>query len=56
MTSLGIYTYHSGMKNLEAQRAIIQASKSKYKYGSRQLGIVTISLSLVGAGLWRAIN
>ena len=56
MVTLGIYTYHSGMKNLEAQRAVIEASRSKYKMGSRKLGIVALAASLVGAGLWRAVN
>lgn len=29
---------------------------TKYKMGSRQLGIITISATLVGMGIWRAFN
>lgn len=51
---LGVYSYYTGMSNLRKQeKAIMQ---SKYKMGSRQLGIVTISATLVGMGLWRAFN
>jgi hypothetical protein len=31
-------------------------SKSKYKYGSRQLGIVSISATLFGLAFYRMIN
>ena len=56
LVSLGGYTYFTGMKNLRLQRKAIDLSKSKYKYGSRQLGIVTISATLVGMGLYRTFN
>ena len=53
---LGGYTYFSGMNHLKAQRTAIMKSKSKYKYGSRQLGILTISATLVGLGIWRMVG
>ena len=56
LVSLGGYTYYSGMKNLRLQRKAIEMNKSKYKYGSRQLGIVTLSATLVGLGLYRTFN
>ena len=56
LVSLGGYTYYSGMKNLRLQRKAIEMSKSKYKYGSRQLGIVALSATLVGLGLYRTFN
>ena len=56
LVSLGGYTYFTGMKNLRLQRKTIELSKSRYKYGSRQLGIVTISATLVGMGLYRTFN
>jgi len=56
LVSLGGYTYYTGMKNLKAQRKVIEMSKSKYKYGSRQLGILTLSATLVGMGLYRTFN
>jgi hypothetical protein len=56
LVSLGGYTYFTGMKNLRLQQKAIEMSKSKYKYGSRQLGILTISATLVGMGLYRTFN
>jgi len=54
--SLGGYTYFSGMQQLRAQRQAIELSKSKYKYGSRQLGIVSLSATLLGLGVYRMFN
>ena len=54
--ALGGYTYFAGMKNLQGQRKLIEKSKSRYKYGSRQLGILSLSASLVGLGLYRMLN
>lgn len=56
LVSLGGYTYFTGMKNLKLQRKAIEMSKSKYKHGSRQLGILTLSATLVGMGLYRTFN
>ncbi|PWY95229.1 hypothetical protein BO94DRAFT_531145 [Aspergillus sclerotioniger CBS 115572] len=53
---LGVYSYYSGMKNLKMQEKTIMQSATKYKMASRQLGIATISATLVGMGLWRAFN
>jgi len=44
------------MNNLRQQEKAIMQSASKYKMGSRQLGIATISATLVGMGIWRALN
>jgi hypothetical protein len=44
------------MSNLRKQEKAIMAGPTKYKMGSRQLGIATISATLVGMGLWRAFN
>jgi hypothetical protein len=54
--ALGGYTYFAGMKNLRQQRKAIERSKSRYKYGSRQLGILSLSATLVGLGLYRTFN
>jgi hypothetical protein len=54
--ALGGYTYFTGMKNLRAQRQMIERSKSRYKYGSRQLGILSLSATLIGLGLYRTFN
>ncbi|RJE23630.1 hypothetical protein PHISCL_04044 [Aspergillus sclerotialis] len=53
---LGAYSYHTGMTNLRKQEQAIMKGPTKYKMGSRRLGIVTISATLVGIGVWRAIN
>ncbi|KAL5340488.1 hypothetical protein BJX70DRAFT_396734 [Aspergillus crustosus] len=53
---LGVYSYHTGMANLRKQEKAILLGPTKYKMGSRQLGIATISASLVGLGIWRALN
>lgn len=54
--SLGGYTYFSGMKQLRERQQLIEKSKSKYKYGSRQLGIVVLSGTFVGLGIYRMLN
>lgn len=54
--ALGGYTYFTGMKNLRQQRKLIESSKSRYKYGSRQLGILSLSATLIGLGLYRTFN
>lgn len=54
--ALGGYTYLAGMKSLREQRRLIETSKSRYKYGSRQLGILSLSATLVGLGLYRTFN
>jgi len=56
LVSLGGYTYFSGMQQLRAQRKAIELSRSKYKYGSRQLGIVSLSGTLVALGIYRMFN
>ncbi|KAN0080590.1 hypothetical protein V8E54_003794 [Elaphomyces granulatus] len=53
---LGVYSYHTGMQNLRKQEKAIMQGPSRYKMGSRQLGILSISATLVGMGLWRAFN
>ncbi|KAJ5638075.1 hypothetical protein N7520_001161 [Penicillium odoratum] len=53
---LGIYSYYTGMSNLRKQEKMIMQGPSKYKMGSRQLGIATISATLIGMGIWRAVN
>jgi len=51
-----VYSYVTGMRNLRKQEKAIMQSPTKYKMGSRQLGILTISAALVGMGVWRAFN
>ncbi|KAL4921676.1 hypothetical protein BDW62DRAFT_197806 [Aspergillus aurantiobrunneus] len=53
---LGVYSYYSGMANLKNQEKTIMQSATKYKMGSRRLGIATLSAALVGMGVWRAFN
>ncbi|PYI30713.1 hypothetical protein BP00DRAFT_426274 [Aspergillus indologenus CBS 114.80] len=53
---LGVYSYWTGMSNLRKQEKTIMQSATKYKMGSRRLGIATISATLVGMGVWRAFN
>lgn len=54
--SLGGYTYFSGMKQLRQRQQLIEKSKSRYKYGSRQLGILMLSGTFVGLGIYRMVN
>ncbi|KAL2814713.1 hypothetical protein BDW59DRAFT_167067 [Aspergillus cavernicola] len=53
---LGVYSYVTGMSNLRKQEKAIMMSPTKYKMGSRRLGLATISAALVGMGVWRAVN
>ncbi|PHH64091.1 hypothetical protein CDD81_4966 [Ophiocordyceps australis] len=54
--ALGIYSYVSGMSQLEKQRNVIAQSKSMFGIKSRKFGIVGISLGLAWMGLWRAFR
>ena len=54
--SLGGYTYFSGMKQLRQRRQLIERSASRYKYGSRQLGVLVLSGTFVGLGIYRMVN
>lgn len=56
LVSLGGYTYYSGMKGLREREQIIKRSKSKFKYGGRQLGVVMLSGTLISMGLYRTFN
>jgi hypothetical protein len=51
-----VYSYYTGMANLRKQEKTIMQSATKYKMGSRRLGIATISAALIGLGVWRAVN
>ncbi|KAK2806794.1 hypothetical protein FQN50_005656 [Emmonsiellopsis sp. PD_5] len=53
---LGVYSFVTGMGNLKQQEKAILKSSSKYRMGSRRLGIATISATLVGMGVWRALH
>ncbi|KAE8349862.1 hypothetical protein BDV28DRAFT_52491 [Aspergillus coremiiformis] len=53
---LGVYSYYTGMRNLRKQEHAVMQSATKYKMGSRRLGIATISATLVGMGIYRALN
>lgn len=53
---LGVYTYLSGQKQLDMQRARILASGTRFGIRSRQRGITVLSSVLVGIGLWRLVN
>jgi hypothetical protein len=56
LAGLSFYTYYSGMNQLRAQRKAIEMSKSKYKFHSRQLGIIGISASLFSLAWYRILN
>jgi hypothetical protein len=53
---LGVYSYYTGMSNLRKQEKTVMQSATKYKMGSRKLGIASISATLVGMGIYRALN
>ncbi|KAE8379672.1 hypothetical protein BDV26DRAFT_291127 [Aspergillus bertholletiae] len=53
---LGVYSYYTGMSNLQKQERAVMQSATKYKMGSRKLGIAAISATLVGMGIYRAFN
>lgn len=53
---LGAYSYWSGHSQLREQRAKILASKSMFGMKSRQAGITSIAMALVGVGLYRLAN
>jgi hypothetical protein len=53
---LGVYSYVSGTAQLNAQEAKILKSKSLFGMKSRQAGITSIALTLVGMGFWRLVN
>ncbi|KAH8821061.1 hypothetical protein F5884DRAFT_72683 [Xylogone sp. PMI_703] len=53
---LGAYSYFSGHSQLKAQETQILKSKSLFGMRSRQAGITSIALTLVGMGVWRLVN
>jgi len=53
---LAAYSYLSGQSQLEAQRAKILASGSRFGMRSRSLGITGISLGLAWLGIWRLVK
>ncbi|PGH20768.1 hypothetical protein AJ80_03529 [Polytolypa hystricis UAMH7299] len=56
LVGLGGYNYYSGMKHLRERETAILKSSSKYRMGSRRLGVTMLSLTFVGMGVWRALN
>ncbi|OTB01467.1 hypothetical protein M426DRAFT_323488 [Hypoxylon sp. CI-4A] len=50
---LAAYSYYSGQRELERNRAQILASKSMFGIRSRRIGIATTSLGLAWLGIWR---
>jgi len=53
---LGAYSYFSGHKQLEQQRAAILKSGSMFGMKSRQAGISGIAFTLGVIGFWRLVN
>jgi len=53
---LGTYSYYSGHSQLQAQEVQIVKSKSMFGMKSRQAGVTSIAMTLVGMGLWRLVN
>ncbi|KAL8668768.1 MAG: hypothetical protein Q9168_006615 [Polycauliona sp. 1 TL-2023] len=53
---LGAYTYLSSTCQLEAQREKILKSGSMFGLRSRRFGVVGLSATLVGMGLYRFVN
>ncbi|KAL2358327.1 hypothetical protein BJ546DRAFT_834228 [Cryomyces antarcticus] len=53
---LGAYSYLSGQHQLRQRQAEILRSGTKISMKSRQMGITSISLVLVGMGLYRLVN
>ncbi|KAI9758911.1 MAG: hypothetical protein M4579_002722 [Chaenotheca gracillima] len=56
LVGLGAYSYFSGRHQLRQQQAAILKSGSRFGMKSRQAGITSIAISLVGMGLWRFLN
>ncbi|MCJ1238599.1 hypothetical protein MMC14_006589 [Varicellaria rhodocarpa] len=53
---LGAYSYFSGQHQLGKQRTTILKSGSRFGMKSREYGITSIAVALVGMGLWRLVN
>lgn len=54
LVSLGGYTYFSGMKQLQQQSKLIEASK--IKMGPRRFGIIGLSATFFALGMYRMVN
>lgn len=54
LVSLGGYTYFSGMKQLQDNSKLIEASK--IKIGPRRYGIIGLSATFFGLGIYRMLN
>ncbi|KAF1825323.1 uncharacterized protein K489DRAFT_301066, partial [Dissoconium aciculare CBS 342.82] len=55
-TGLGIYSYASGMSQLQKQKHEILKAKSRFGMGARKGGIFGISAILVAMGVYRLTN
>jgi len=53
---LGAYIFYSKYTNLEAQRAEIMKSGSRFGMRSRAMGMNGLALSFIGLGLYRFYN
>ncbi|KAI6248064.1 hypothetical protein HI914_03640 [Erysiphe necator] len=53
---LGMYSYFSGKAQLRLQKDKILRSGSRFGLKSRQAGITTIAMTLLGMGFWRLVN
>ncbi|KAH9831498.1 hypothetical protein Tdes44962_MAKER08929 [Teratosphaeria destructans] len=55
-TGLGIYTYGSGMRQLRAREMEILRSGTMFGVRVRRGGILALSASLVGLGVYRLVD
>ncbi|RKF61617.1 hypothetical protein OnM2_040058 [Erysiphe neolycopersici] len=53
---LGMYSYFSGRAQLRLQKDKILQSGTRFGLKSRQAGITTIAMTLMGMGFWRLVN
>lgn len=53
---LGAYTYLSSTRQLKAQGEKILKSGSRFGLKSRMMGVLGLSATLVGMGLYRFVN
>ena len=55
-TGLGIYSYASGMSQLRQREAEILKSGSRVTMQARRMGILGLSATMVGLGVYRLVN
>lgn len=55
-TGLGVFSYVSGRAQLRQQQAQLLRSGSRVGFAARRFGILSLSATMIGLGMYRLVN